>query len=392
MNIPSTLLLRYFDLTSNNLQAIIDSPFCDEIPHSYDVNIDWHRNRIIKKQLVSLDEVLLDNAELNRDDMQVVLRQIGEGDFSCVAFDHDADNDQSKLVALIDIINDLARKAFSNSVLFVEWWFDHQNDQCRMLNGRDDEIDKSSILEYCALATSVVRIQSVQHFLESGTDLISVPSRGNDSKICELDSVNSRLEYVQTLIWRALGWDPHNASYQIEQLISNRNQSTPLTSDETVLDALTKYASNMTTAVNNATPFHSPDDGTTRVVNVSYSEKIVSVPLQGNSKNNEFVSLSAPISNAIHEQPSAQQRQQLDIAQKMTMLQQQIWSEFESLSSTEQTKTLEKAEIVQKEFFELVMNTPSGPDRVLLMQSMSDENQKLLVLRKLWSAQNTVAR
>ena len=43
---------------------------------------------------------------------------------------------------------------------------------------------------------------------------------------------------------------------------------------------------------------------------------------------------------------------------------------------------------MQREFFEKVMSTPPGQERVLLMQNMSEDDQKLLVLDKLWKSHN----
>ena len=151
---------------------------------------------------------------------------------------------------------------------------------------------------------------------------------------------------------------------------------------------LTKYTSTMTVIINNLAALPQSDDGTTRIINVSYSEKVVTVPQDMNGEGTTIASLSAPSSHSMHEHSTAQQRQQLDIAQKTSMLQQQIWDEFESLSRSEQDETLRRAEHVQREFLEKVMSTPPGQERVLLMQSMSEDDQKLLVLDKLWKTHN----
>jgi hypothetical protein len=143
----------------------------------------------------------------------------------------------------------------------------------------------------------------------------------------------------------------------------------------------------MTVAINNATTVSHADDGTTRIINVSYSEKIVTVPESGNG--NAIPSLSAPTSNSIHDHTTTQQRQQLEIAQQTAMLQQQIWDEFESLSASEQANTLVRAEAVQKEFLERIMSTQPGPERVLLMQTLNGDDQRLLVVHKMWCSRNS---
>ena len=341
--------------------------------------------------MISLDEILLEWNDIKCDDVQAVLRQMGEGDFSGVAFDED--NKQQQLVEMMDMTNDLARMAFSNSILFTEWYFDHQYKQSRVLKTDGDDLDKPTILEYFGLAMRAVRFETVQQYLETGKDMFPLPVNEAATDTNNLDSAKSRLEYVQHLIWRSLGWDSVIASNQLQQLFSGDSENRQvhwLAMDETVVETLTKYSSVMSVAINNATPLPQSDDGTTRIINVSYSEKIVTVPQHMNNEDTTIASLSAPSSNAMHEHSSVNQRQQLEIAQKTSMLQQQIWNEFESLPENEQTKTLERAEAVQREFLEKVMNTPPGPDRVLVMQNLSGDDQKLLVLHKLWITRKAV--
>jgi len=388
-NVSSALILCYFDLASRNLQALIESPSNDDIPSPSEITLDWHRSRIMRAQMSALDEVLLDWDATARDDVQAVLRQIGEGDFTYVSLDSDESNEQNELINAMNKTNDLARRAFGNSVLFVEWQFDHQSIQSSRSLMADRDLDKSSILEYCALTTSSIHLDCVQEFLEKGSDLFPATDENQKRNVADHDTVKIRLEYLQRLIWRALGWDPEFASSQLRQLFSSHDQSSSvIMTDSAVAEALTKYVSTMTVAINNSAAIPMNDDGITRVINVSYSEKIVTVPQNMDNEDSTIASLSAPTSNAMHEHSSVQQRHQLDIAQKTTQLQQQIWNEFEGLSSGEQVKTIEKAEKLQKQFLEKVMNTQPGPDRVLLMQNLSGEEQKLLVLHKLWIAQH----
>ena len=329
----------------------------------------------------SLNEALLEWNNVTPDDVQAVLRQIGEGDFSRVVFDNATAN-YRELTAMMDQTNDLARCAFSNSILFVEYQYGCQNVQSRVLKGSDHDLSKSAILEYCALVTSAARLESVQKFIENGDSLFPRKDCTIHNAESKLDTVESRLEHIQKSIWYGLGWDPKIAFSQLQQFLASGNQ------DDAVVEALTKYTSTMTVMINNSASLPQSDDGTTRIINVSYSEKVVTVPQDMNGEDTTIASLSAPSSHSIHEHSTAQQRQQMDIAQKTSMLQQQIWDEFESLSRSEQDETLRRAENVQREFFEKVMSTPPGQERVLLMQNMSEDDQKLLVLDKLWKTHN----
>jgi hypothetical protein len=111
-----------------------------------------------------------------------------------------------------------------------------------------------------------------------------------------------------------------------------------------VMETLPKYASAMAVAINNATSLTSKDDGTTRIINVSYAEKILTVPHHMNEGDTTIASLSAQVSHSIHQHSSAHQRQQLDIAQKTSLLRQEIWQEVQSIYVEK------RAEIVQRSF------------------------------------------
>ncbi|KAL3795009.1 hypothetical protein HJC23_006330 [Cyclotella cryptica] len=417
MKVPSSLLLHYFETAFKRLQNLIDIPppqhDDDALPTTTN-GLDRHRSRIIQAQITSLDETLAEwtnrhhDSSIDRETVQLVLRQVGEGNFSSISFDATNDyqsqggRDQEVLITqMMDKTNDMARKAFSHLVLYVEWQFDHGMQSPAPspgfnLRGRDTtdtELDRSSILEYCALMISAVRLDSVQEYLCTGGELFSSAEKTGVVPNMELDTVDSRLVYIQHLIWRALGWDPDFASRQLLQFFSENeecNHDNSLMADENVVETLTKYASSMAVAISNATTTPNTDDGTTRIVNVSYSEKIVSVPYHSmNDDHGTIHSLSAPTSHSIHEHSTTQQRHQLDIAQKTSLLQQQIWEEFELLSPSEQTKTLERAEVVQKEFLEKVMNTPPGPERVVMMQNMDEDAQRSLVIYKLWCSRKS---
>jgi hypothetical protein len=398
MNVPSTLLLRYFELAFRRLQDMIDAPsqgVDDVLSLSSPMKLDWHRRRIIDAQKAALDKALETENGLEREKMQLALRQIGEGDFSSVAFDVGNADDQKHLVTkMMEKTNEMARKAFSHSVICEEWKYDHLYDRPEYgTNTNYLDMDKLSILEYCALAISAVSLEMVQKFLERGRDLFPVEGEGelcSSSREVDLLTPKGRLEYIQRLIWRALDRDPEIAPSQFHQLFSEESHCSnakTLMNDGTIVETLTKYASCMTVAINNATTVSHADDGTTRIINVSYSEKIVTVPESGNG--NAIPSLSAPTSNSIHDHTTTQQRQQLEIAQQTAMLQQQIWDEFESLSASEQAKTLVRAEAVQKEFLERIMSTQPGPERVLLMQTLNGDDQRLLVVHKMWCSRNS---
>ncbi|KAL7551258.1 hypothetical protein ACHAWF_014454 [Thalassiosira exigua] len=431
MAVPSTLLLRYFEIAQGKIRLLADGDLGDsEPPPSEPKSLSWHRSRIVEAQVSALEEAAIDSP-VDREAVQAALRQIGLGDYSSVSFDDDdgcgspvasssvglrsrsagpvggntggalKDESQERQLLLADAVdqtNELARLAFARSVVMHEWMLDSNShplaqSPVRELRGDDESLDEQSILDYCGLMMAAVRLPEFLGYLGNGTTTF-LPARCL-SEDWVVRSVEDRLLHIQKLCWKALGWEPTQAVDRLKHVLSEKsNNGEFITSNEQVTETLTKYTSLMTVAATNAAMSNvgggedtHNDDGTTRVVSVSYSEKIVNVPtpLDGDDTSR---SLSAPTSNVIDDHKQSQQRRELDVAQKTAMLQQHIWSEFDTIHPSEQSKMVEKAKEAHVGFLSRMSNTPPGRERVLLMQSLGDDVQKLLVIYKLWSSQN----
>ncbi|KAL7470636.1 hypothetical protein ACHAXS_010880 [Conticribra weissflogii] len=400
--IPTKILLRYFRLATERLQSLtcfsMDGP----------ADLSSHRSLIVNAQLSSLDDALsgmppVDSSSIDREAVQKVLREIGFGDFSHVDFGANSETadegEQRKmLIDAMDKTNEAARMAFFNSVISLEWSHDGSDNRSDRTLRRDDSLDRSSILEFCGLMMTAVRSDHMQKFLRSGQESIFYGNNTNHHEngrgaLSYGESIQDRMMYMQKLCWKAVGWEPDIATDLLNKLVSSLGHHSELELDDKVIETLTKYTSAMTVAITNTLMVGSTkttsEDGTTRIVNVSYSEKIVSVPQSAMEAGNLKVSsLFAPASNTMHEHTSSSHRKQLEIAQKTANLQKQIWNEFQSLSLSEQTKTLEKAKLAQEEFLEKVRRMAPGPERVLMMQSIDVDVQKLLIIHKLWISQN----
>lgn len=366
--VPISLLLRYFAKASEQLEQLhgIDgvTPLHDEEGN----RLNWHRNRIVKAQLNALNDTLLEyDEDFDAKIVQDVLRKIGLGDFN------DVDGDDNKLhenlVEAMENTNKVAREAFARSVLFLEMR-DGTDSNHRHLHTSKD-LDRSSLIEYCGLAITAVGLPEIQSFLLHGSRIIE------DVNCDVFSTTEERLLYIQRLIWKALGWDPETASDQIKVLIEEQRD---LNDDKDLMETVMKYVSSMTVAATNASmgsdmAEYSKSDGTTRVVSVIYTEKVVT--------SDTIQSLSAPTSNSMkehtNEQQAFEQRQQLQVAQ----MRQQIHDEFHSQSAEEQRKTLAKAKQAQEKFIIQLVNTPAGPERVLLMKNIDIETQKLLIIHKM---------
>ena len=356
--VPLPLLLHFFKLASKQLMRLAD----DEAVPS-ELTLNWHRSRVVEAQLTALTDTLVEyDGGFDAKAVQDVLREIGVGNFNNVD-----GCDEKVLDEAMEKTNKAAREAFARSVLFVEMRDGLNQRHLRTQN----DLDRSTLMEYCGLAMTAVRLPEIQSFLFDGTRV------REDIKSEVFSTSDERLLYIQRLFWKALGWEPDTASDQIRHLIEGKSE---LMNDKEVMDTIMKYASSMTVAVTNASMGSvmaentNHTDGTTRVVNVTYSEKVVT--------SDTIQSLSAPASNSMnehkHEQQSLEQRQQRDVAK----MRQDIFDEFMSLLPDEQSKTLTKAKQAQDTFLQQVMNTPPGAERVLLMKSIDLETQKLLIIHK----------
>lgn len=351
-----------------------------------------------------------------------MLQEIGRGDATGVSFDDDGssydgrsepqsnglrsrtrhngtkltavaksvDELKASLTAAVESTNDLARVAFSKSVLVHHWNLDGDHPS----HDIECDLDESCILEYCGLVGAAMHIPQVQKYLRCG-DFDLVPSAAAQ----DFQSAEERLAHVQRVAWKALGYRPDAAMSQLKSIISPHDTNKPryfesMMSNETLRERLAEYQSILTVAATNASIDNLGssdngsivDDGTTRVVGVCYSEKIFTVPKSASLGGVQEKSAAAPSANEIAEHKHSEQRKQLDIAHQTSLLQQQIWSDFTELSSDEQERTLQEARSAQKDFLFRMQSTPPGQERILLMQSMSPTVQKQLVLCKLCDA------
>jgi hypothetical protein len=122
--------------------------------------------------------------------------------------------------------------------------------------------------------------------------------------------------------------------------------------------------------------------GTTRVVGVEYSEKVL-------DSSGEVVDPSpSGQAMAMEEHTEEQQRQQLQVASQAAAMQQEILGELLAMSDVNRNKCLADAERASKDFLIRVMAKPPGPERIEILQSIDAPTQRLMVMHKLWEANN----
>jgi hypothetical protein len=301
-------------------------------------------------------------------------------------------------------------------------------------------LDERTISDYLALAMSAIRLPEVKQYLHHNTSLLTFLFN-TDMKCSQDDGVGledtsnqehnnnekeQRLQYVQLLCWHAvLGIqsksDEHECAMNYLQYIldiefgngTGNGEKKKYNYSSKLITTLAEYKTIMSTAmiVNDVTattttatslnvkesiekgdssssnavqhqllPLSNKcDDGTTRIVGVSYSEFIIDGDnnISSNSDND-----GVPKSNVIYEHEIIQSRNEFHIRKAACTLQENIINEYYMLSQSQREETLVEATAVYDKLIMNMKNVTSEKERVQLLQNMTIDEQRLLVIYK----------
>ena len=220
----------------------------------------------------------------------------------------------------------------------------------------------------------------------SGMDLVSLTT-------CEPTSspmfASKRLERIQQVLLRAVGFDIEFGKREIERFYFHSGSEL----DDELVQILNNLSSNMTMAIANATSMEADccgsteelsdqnQGGVTRVVSVTYSEKILSP----DGRQVSTTSNSAPASETIQEHDEDEQLSQLKMAQQAASLEQSILNELMTMSETNRRAKLDLAKQTHNDFLRQAMEIPAGPERISFLTSVDPNQQQLLLIHKLWT-------
>lgn len=126
-------------------------------------------------------------------------------------------------------------------------------------------------------------------------------------------------------------------------------------------------------------PSNECDDGTTRIVGVSYSEFIID---GGNSSSSNNDNNGVPKTNVINEHEIIRSRNEFYITQAARTLQQSIINDYNILSASQREETIVEATAVYNKLIIDMENVLSEKERVQLLQNMTTDEQRLLVIYK----------
>lgn len=368
-DISSSLLIRFFEEAASSLSEYESDECLCSLP--------LQRKALLQVQLSCLARVV----EEHNDDDAITVEQVQD---ALKELSSQQNVDETVKEAM-NTMNDAARLAFCRLVLHDECRWDVTQSPPRTLNDGHTPMLRQDLVEYAGLCNGVVRLGNVQEHLRNGTKLFDDIEPKSPSPIfCQ-----KRLERIQQLLLRAVGFEIEFGKKEIERYY--RGNSDLL--DDELLQLLNQLSSNMTVAITNAsidttaTQALSDQDkgGVTRVVSVSYSEKVVG------SDGHEISTTSAPARESIRQdEHDEQQLSQLKMAKQAASLEQTILNELMSLSEEEREAKLKLARQTHEEFVTRAMELPAGPERIAFLTSVDPEKQQLLLIHKLWTSRSEV--
>ena len=313
------------------------------------------------------------------------------------------------LTSMMERMNESARLAFCRLVLYSECLRDGEKDT-RDLQ-KSGELKDEDVRTFCGLCQAVVKLPSVVTHLRAGGSIFAdLPQAGETATILP----QKRLEYIQRMFLKALGYDPDFATREIKakfyQDTLHNNEDTMGESSPSLQSTFTATVAAMEAALVEATAASthdtffaghhggktSNDDGVTKVVAVSYSEKLID-----ETTGEEILTLSEDASPRVEtmdgkdgarepQQESAEasrereRREQIRLSQQASLLQQEILGELLTMRDEERDAKLQQAREASQSVLQKAMQLPPGPERIAVLTSVTPETQRLMAMHKVW--------
>lgn len=372
-SIPTSLLLRFFQ----EAESALDNYESNECL----LSLEKHRRALLQVQLETLERVVKQHNTTNNDNVTVQQLQVALKELPL------ENNVDETVISAMNGMNEAARQAYCRLVLHDELKWNSTQSPPRNLNNGYENMTSKQLQDYAGLVSGVVRLPYVKQHLRDGSALFDDVPQHKDS----LQSPMKRCEYIQQILLRSIGFEIDFGKLEIERFYREAMEGKL---DAELIKLLEELSSNMTVAIANATmpqdndntettPVLSDQDegGFTRVVSVSYSEKIVS------ADGKEITTTpSAPTLDSMREHADDEQLQQLKMAKQAATLEQAILDGVMSLSENERQAKLKEARQAHEDFMQQAMELPAGPERISFLTSVDPEKQQLLLIYKLWTA------
>ena len=362
------------------------------------ISLEEHRSFLLKEQILALEDTVSRVSEerstsITSKEVQDHLRALGANQFSGITSNLDV---QKELKDHMNVMNEEARTAFARSVLWSEMRWMKQ--ETKMDNGLVDfietkrplhktgdgqEMDRKDLLEFCALCSAVVKLDEVEEHLKSGKDVFASDA---EFLIDDRSTAPQRILQLQQTMLCAIGFEPTFGGEELHRIMTTSEGR-----DEEVEGALASYLMTMQVVAKEAMDGGSMNEGltdkheggVTKIVSVKYSEKTMSRNANGEEI---IVGDDAPTHARMEQQSEEQQKMQLKMAAQAASMQQSILDKIILMSEIDRNEQLTKARKAHDLFLRDAMALPPGPQRVEFLQNVSSEQQKLMLIHKLWES------
>jgi hypothetical protein len=414
-NLSTQRLRNYMslDVCGRNVRCVIEESSSSEEASDPPVPLGALQEQLMALQLEALGTILESyNATRNQATLQTPiisielvqqnLRQLGEkGELDYIQ----SEEEKAALQNAMDTMNKEARFAFARSVIrsnapriFASKKKKTGNTIATStttpgvyLTSDEIEISHEKLFIYFGLFTVVVELLEITNYLKTGSfsplkhdeEPKTDCSESND----ENGTPDSRMALIQLCLLRSvLECEVKNPIILVENMKRHLLSSASTANGDTssFQEACDDYATTLRDAISSAVSFDQLNDysegGVTRVVAVSHSEKIMGE-----------VGV-APLHSSMDQQREAEQRRELEMARKAVDTQQSILAELLSLNEAARKKLLDEAQSVHDDVIKEALHLAAGSERVLFMQSICKDKQKMLIMHKLWQFRQPAGR
>ena len=379
--VPDDLLLAFFRESSSRLLEM-DSETATENSDGY-LDISGCRRCVLDQQRIALREV---TAKFQEDESSSLLLSVDAVQERLGGLTTEPNLSQ-KLKAAMEDMNDAARVGLCKLVLYNEETADMPN---RILQN-DGKLDRTKLMEYFVLCRSSLKLECVANFMSmTGGDLIF--DAENSDKSSSLMFPQARLEHVQRLLAKAIGWNPVFVTAELKKIFVEKPQDVDYDYyDSEVMTLFNQLVQEMQSAIRAVTlRVQSRQDtqlmndlgkgGNTRVVSVQYSE--FEVDQNGNTIKSENNAPQARIDERLQLSEEDQKRQ-LRMASQAALLQQSILGDLLSMAEDQRNDVLKEAAEESRKFMKECMELPLQ-ERIEFLRSVDPETSRKLAMHKLW--------
>ena len=395
MTVPDDLILVFFRDTTARLlevdpEAALSTATENNIVDNANPDLPDCRRCVLNEQMVVLNDVI----ERHRDpDISISPTQVQE---RLGRLQHEPDL-SPELRTAMDDMNEAARIAVCKLMLYTE---ERLVTSSSSRNLQDEgRLERTKMMEYFGLCQASLKLQCVVKFLNMTTsgDLIfpNEESINNKAPSTTMMFPQSRLEYVQQLLAKGIGWDPVFVTSELRKIFVEKPEHVDYDYyDNEVMLLFQQLVEQMMSAVRDATlQIRSKQDtemlndlgkgGNTRVVSVQYSE--YEVDQHGNKIDSKNNAPERSIDERQDQLTEEEKKRQLRLASEANVLQQTILAELLVMDPDERERTLEEAGRASRSFTEAVMALPMGKERIDFLRSVDPKTSRQLAIHKLWN-------